>query len=79
MWPAPVWRWGKRLRAHLRFFKLPAVLEARLGDPMLAAAVLDRRLHTGIVVAIDGPSYRMRAQQRRSDAQRRALHPEARP
>ena len=28
----------------------------RLGDPMLAAAVLDRVLHTGIVVSIDGPS-----------------------
>ena len=51
----------------------------RLGDPMLAAAVLDRLLHTGIVVAIDGPSYRMRAHQQRSDALRRALHPEAKP
>ena len=51
----------------------------RLGDPMLAAAVLDRLLHTGIVVSIDGPSYRMRAHQQRSDALRRALHPEARP
>ena len=50
----------------------------RLGDPMLAAAVLDRLLHTGIVVSIDGPSYRMRAHQQRSDALRRALHPEAR-
>ena len=47
----------------------------RLGDPMLAAAVLDRLLHTGIVVSIDGPSYRMRAHQQRSDALRRALHP----
>ena len=51
----------------------------RLGDPMLAAAVLDRVLHTGIVVSIDGPSYRMRAHQKRSDALRRALHPEAKP
>jgi DNA replication protein DnaC len=51
----------------------------RLSDPMLAAAVLDRLLHTGIVVSIDGPSYRMRAHQQRSDALRRALHPEARP
>ena len=47
----------------------------RLGDPMLAAAVLDRLLHTGIVVSIDGPSYRMRAHQQRSDA----LHPQDRP
>jgi DNA replication protein DnaC len=51
----------------------------RLGDPMLAAAILDRLLHTGIVVSIDGPSYRMRAHQQRSAALRRALHPEARP
>ena len=51
----------------------------RLGDPMLAAAVLDRLLHTGIVVSIDGPSYRMRAHQQRSDALRRALHPKDRP
>jgi DNA replication protein DnaC len=51
----------------------------RLGDPMLAAAVLDRLLHTGIVVAIDGPSDRMRAHQQRSNALRRALHPEAHP
>ena len=51
----------------------------RLGDPMLAAAVLDRLLHTGIVVSIDGPSYRMRAHQQRSAALRRALHPEAKP
>lgn len=51
----------------------------RLGDPMLAAAVLDRLLHTGIVVSIDGPSYRMRAHQQRSDALRRALHPQDRP
>jgi DNA replication protein DnaC len=47
----------------------------RLGDPMLAAAILDRLLHTGIVVSTDGPSYRMRAHQQRSDALRRALHP----
>jgi DNA replication protein DnaC len=45
----------------------------RLGDPMLAAAILDRLLHRGIVVAIDGPSYRMRAHQQRSDQLRRAL------
>jgi hypothetical protein len=51
----------------------------RLGDPMLAAALLDRLLHTGIVVAIDGPSYRMRAHQQRSDALRRALHPGGQP
>jgi DNA replication protein DnaC len=45
----------------------------RLADPMLAAALLDRLLHRGIVVAIDGPSYRMRAHQQRSDQLRHAL------
>jgi DNA replication protein DnaC len=45
----------------------------RLGDPMLAAALLDRLLHRGIIVGIDGPSYRMRAHQQRSDQLRRAL------
>lgn len=51
----------------------------RLGDPMLAAAILDRLLHTGVVVSIDGPSYRMRAHQQRSDSLRRALHPTDQP
>jgi DNA replication protein DnaC len=44
----------------------------RLGDPMLAAAALDRLLHRGVIIAIDGPSYRMRAHQQRADALRRA-------
>ncbi len=44
----------------------------RLGDPMLAAAALDRLLHRGVIVAIDGPSYRMRAHQQRADALRHA-------
>lgn len=44
----------------------------RLGDPMLAAALLDRLLHKGIVVGIDGPSYRMRSHQARADALRAA-------
>jgi DNA replication protein DnaC len=52
----------------------------RLGDPMLAAAMLDRLLHRGIVVAIDGPSYRMRSHQQRTDQLRRALaNPKDRP
>jgi DNA replication protein DnaC len=46
----------------------------RLGDPMLAASLLDRLLHKGIVVAIDGPSYRMRAHQQRTEQLRRALN-----
>lgn len=47
----------------------------RLGDPMMASALLDRLLHKGIVVAIDGPSYRMRAHQARAEALRRAVRP----
>lgn len=45
----------------------------RLGDPMLAASLLDRLLHRGVVVAIDGPSYRMRAHQQRTEALRQAV------
>ena len=44
----------------------------RLGDPMLAAAALDRLLHRGVIVGIDGPSYRMRAHQQRADVIRAA-------
>ena len=44
----------------------------RLGDPMLAAAALDRLLHRGVIVGIDGPSYRMRAHQHRADVIRAA-------
>lgn len=48
----------------------------RLGDPMLAAALIDRLLHRGIIVGIDGPSYRMRSHQARADALRKAAaHP----
>ncbi len=46
----------------------------RLGDPMLAASLLDRMLHRGVVVAIDGPSYRMRAHQQRTEQLRQALN-----
>ena len=44
----------------------------RLGDPMMAAATFDRLIHRGVVVGIDGPSYRMRAHQARADALRQA-------
>lgn len=44
----------------------------RLGDPMLAAALIDRLLHRGIIVGIDGPSYRMRSHQARANALRTA-------
>ena len=46
----------------------------RLADPMLAASLLDRLLHRGVVVAIDGPSYRMRAHQQRTEALRKAIN-----
>ncbi len=48
---------------------------SRLGDPMLAAALVDRLLHKGVILGIDGPSYRMRAHQQRADAIRRATTP----
>jgi DNA replication protein DnaC len=38
----------------------------RLGDPMPAAAALDRLLHRGVIAGIDGPSCRMRAHQQRA-------------
>src|ERR1035437_351076 len=44
----------------------------RLGDPMLAAAPPDRLLHRGVIVGIDGPSYRMRPHQQRADTLRKA-------
>ena len=40
------------------------------GDPIVAAAMLDRLLHHGVVVGIDGPSYRLRSQQARAEALR---------
>lgn len=45
----------------------------RFADPMMAAAVLDRLLHRGVVVGIDGPSYRMRAHQARAENLRQGL------
>lgn len=51
----------------------------RLGDPMLAAAALDRLLHRGVIAAIDGPSYRMRAHQQRADTLRKAATAQAGP
>lgn len=46
----------------------------RLADPMLAASLLDRLLHRGVIVAIDGPSYRMRAHQQRTEQLRKAVN-----
>ena len=40
------------------------------GDPVVAAAMLDRLLHHGVVVGIDGPSYRLRSHQARAEALR---------
>ena len=45
----------------------------RLGDPMLAAAALDRLPHRGVIAGIDGPSYRMRSHQARANALRTAI------
>ncbi|MGH3575889.1 MAG: ATP-binding protein [Pseudonocardiaceae bacterium] len=42
---------------------------------IIAAAILDRLLHRGIVAAIEGPSYRMRAHQARAEKLRAALRP----
>jgi len=39
-------------------------------DPIVAAAMLDRLLHRGVVVGIDGPSYRLRSHQARAEALR---------
>jgi hypothetical protein len=51
----------------------------RLADPMLAASLLDRLLHRGIAVAIDGPSYRMRpTSSAPSNCARRSTLPEER-
>jgi DNA replication protein DnaC len=50
----------------------------RLGDPMLAAALIDRLLHRGVIVGIDGPSYRMRSHQARANALRSAITKPAR-
>jgi IstB-like ATP binding protein len=41
---------------------------------MLAAALIDRLLHRGIIVGIDGPSYRMRSHQARANALRTATN-----
>jgi hypothetical protein len=40
----------------------------------IIAGLLDRLLHKGIVVAIDGPSYRMRAHQQRTEQLRQAIN-----
>ena len=43
------------------------------GDPVSAAAMLDRLLHRSVVVNIDGPSYRLRAHRARAEAVRKAV------
>jgi DNA replication protein DnaC len=43
------------------------------GDPVAAAAMLDRLLHKSVVVNIDGPSYRLRAHRARAEASRKAV------
>lgn len=48
------------------------------GDPIVAAAMLDRLLHRGIVVGIDGPSYRLRSHQARAEQLRTGVSSHAR-
>ncbi len=43
------------------------------GDPMVAAAMLDRLLHRSVVINIDGDSYRMRSHRARAEATRKAV------
>lgn len=43
------------------------------GDPVAAAAMLDRLLHRSVVVNIDGPSYRLRAHRARAEAAKKAV------
>jgi hypothetical protein len=43
--------------------------------PMVAAAMLDRLLHRGVVFNIDGESYRMRSHRAQSEATEKAVHP----
>lgn len=47
------------------------------GDPVVAAAMLDRLLHRGVVVGIDGPSYRLRSHQARAEHLRQAVNADA--
>ncbi|MFZ5852216.1 MAG: IS21-like element helper ATPase IstB [Actinomycetota bacterium] len=47
------------------------------GDPVVAAAMLDRLLHRGVVVGIDGPSYRLRSHQARAEHLRQAVSADA--
>ncbi len=51
---------------------------AAFGDPIVAAAMLDRLLHRGVVVGTDGPSYRLRSHQARAEALRQAVSIDAR-
>jgi DNA replication protein DnaC len=44
------------------------------GEPVVAAAMLDRLLHRGVILGIDGPSYRLRSHQARADALRGGRH-----
>ena len=46
---------------------------ARLGDPMVTAAMLDRLLQRAAVLGIDGPSYRLRSHQARTADLHRAV------
>jgi DNA replication protein DnaC len=44
-----------------------------LGDPTVAAAMLDRLLHRSVVINLDGDSYRLRGHHARSERTRKAV------
>jgi len=44
-----------------------------LGDPTVAAAMLDRLLHRSVVLHLDGESYRLRAHQAAADTLRHGV------
>lgn len=46
---------------------------AKLGNPMVTAAMLDRLLQRAVVLGIDGPSYRLRSHQVRTAEHHRAV------
>ena len=52
---------------------LPVSWGEILGDPTVAAAMLDRLLHRSVVMHLDGESYRLRAHQAAADTLRHGV------
>ena len=44
-----------------------------IGDPTVAATMLDRLLHRSVLLRLDGESYRLRARQAAADTLRRSV------